>query len=165
MSRLIGDQYAADAVAHLEYLQLLGEVAEYLGRLPVNAITHSMKRKIEDHLQRPGASLHKVRIEQAGKDQLWRDRLEAGACYTGSYRFSPEGLPVLDCLVVGGNLHLRSPALTQEIGEETDPKPTPLVVSLGREVAEGIDIKLDQINSGTSKFVSRIWPKHQHQFK
>lgn len=159
------DQYAVDAVAHLESLQLLGEVAEYLGRLPVNAITHGMKRKIEDHLQRPGASLHRARIEQAAKDQLWRDRLEAGACYTGSYGFTPEGLPVLDCLVIGGHVHLRSPALTQDIGEETDPKATPLVVSLGSELANGIDINLAQINAATSKFVSRSWPNHRHQFE
>lgn len=159
------DQYAVDAVAHLELLQLLGEVSEYLDRLPINAITHSMKRKIEYHTQRPGATIHRIRIERAAKDQLWRDRLEAGACYTGSYHFSPEGLPVLNCLVVGGHVHLRSPALTQEIGQETDPKATPLVVSFGREATDGIDIKLDQINADTSKFVSRIWPKHRHQFE
>jgi hypothetical protein len=158
-------QWPGDAAAQLESLQLLGEVADYLARLPINPMTHSLKQKIETHLGRPGASLHKTRIEQTAKDQLWRERLEAGECYTGSSRFTPLGLPVVHCLVVAGHVHLRSPAISHEASKGAESQAEQMVASMGRELVDGIDIKLSRIDASTSKLVAQNWPHHRHQFK
>lgn len=155
------DQWPVDAVVQLEALKLLSDVADYLGRLPANPMTHSMKRKIEEHLHRPGANAHRARIEQAAIDQQWRNRLQTGECFTGSYRFTPVGLPVLECLVVGAQVHLRSPALSHSPVEDADQ----MAVSFVRELAvDGIDIQLTQINESTRRFVAKEWPHHRHQF-
>ena len=164
MSRPMEDQWPVDAVVHLETLKLLSEVADYLGRLPVNPMTHGMKRKIEEHLQRPGANAHRARIEQTAKDQQWLDRLQAGECFTGSDRYTPVGLPVIDCLVVGGQVHLRSPALSHAIRNGTVADADQMAVSFGRELAEGIDIELTKITPVTSGLVAKNWP-NRHQFK
>lgn len=154
---------SVDAVVQLESLQLLNEVADHLGRLPVNPMTYRLKRKIEDYLQRPGANAHRARTEQTAKDQQWLNRLQAGECFTGSERYTPVGLPAVDCLVVGGQVHLRSPALSHAISHGTDADQ--MAISFGRELAEGIDIELTKITSITSRFVAQNWPNHRHQFK
>ena len=158
------DQWSADAAVQLESLQLLSEVAGYLARLPANPMTHLMKQKIEDFLQRPGANAHHARLEQTAMDQQWLNRLHAGECFTGCDRITPLGLPVVNCLVVGGHVHLRSPALSHAIGNGTVDVADQMAVELGRELSNGVDIQLTQVTPITSRFVAKNWPNHPHQF-
>lgn len=160
------DRWPVDAVVQLEALKLLSEVADYLGRLPANPMTHRMKRKIEEHLHRPGAGAHRARIEQAAKDQQWLNRLQTGGCFTGCDRFTPVGLPVVECLVVGCQVHLRSPAFNHVISNGPVEEADQMAVSFCRDLAvDGIDIQLTQINESTSRYLPKEWALHRHQFK
>lgn len=67
-----------DPAEHQVTLNLLFEAADYLGRLPANALTRELKAKIDAYLQRPGAAVHKERIATAAEDRNWSERLNAG---------------------------------------------------------------------------------------
>ncbi len=130
-----------DAAVHQETLQLLAEAAEYLGRLPLHHLTLGLKSKIDAHLQRPDAKAHQARLERVARDQEWRTRLDAGECFTGCASYTPSGVPLIDCLVVDGILHLRSPAASRCL-EDSDKWAS----AIGREVAAGVRIQLNAMD-------------------
>lgn len=144
-----------DAAVHLETLQLLAEAAEYLGRLPPNPMTYQLKTKIEGYLSRPGANVRRERLASIAKDLEWRTRLDAGECFHGVSRFTPAGLPVVDCLVLRGTVHLRSP-VHENAATRANPVEADLWArAIGREVAAGMSIQL----GGTNKLILKSWPR------
>ena len=135
-----------DPAEHQVTLNLLFEAADYLGRLPANALTRELKAKIDAHLQRPGAAVHKERIAAAAEDRNWSERLNAGGALTGSSQLTPGELPLVQCLVVQGTVHLRSPAIAdaQSLGDAHAPR---LASAIGRELATGMKQVLRPVNA------------------
>lgn len=147
-----------DAAVHQESLRLLAEVAEYLGHLPLNALTREMKVNIEAHLKRPGAKVHIERLETIAKDQEWRARVEAGNAFTGVSRFTPIGLPVVQCLVMRGTVNLRSPLYEEAIMRGDSESADRFATKIGREVAGGLSIELRQVHEVLDKRMLKSWP-------
>lgn len=148
-----------DAAVHQETLRLLTEAAEYLGRLPPNALTREMKVKIEAHLTRPGANVHRDRLETIAKDQEWCARVEAGNAFTGVSRFTPIGLPVVQCLVIRGTVNLRSPAHEEAIMQGDSERSDRFANVIGREVAGGLSIELRNVHEVLDERMLKSWPR------
>lgn len=148
-----------DAAVHQESLQLLAEAAQYLGRLPLNALTRDMKIKIETHLKRPGAKVHRERLDIVAKDQEWCARVEAGNAFTGVSRFTPIGLPVVQCLVIRGTVSLRSPLYEEAIARGDSESADRFATKIGREVAGGLSIDLRQVHEVLDKRMLKSWPR------
>lgn len=141
---------SSDAAVHEETLKLLAETAEYLGRLPLNHVTLKLKSRIDAHLQRPGAKAHADRLASIAKDMEWRNRLEAGTCFSGVTKFTEDGTPELECLVMRGNVYFQSPAYeaAQLSGNEEAMKQ--MALGIGQDIAVGTRIIL-QSPDGLSK--------------
>lgn len=85
MDQLTAEQLAHERLVHASALRLLGEVRDYLRRLPVVPLTRDHARKIDDFLIDPGAVAATRRAyDQERLEEVW----EAG-CY------SADGRPVL----------------------------------------------------------------------
>ncbi|ABD72112.1 hypothetical protein Rfer_4426 (plasmid) [Rhodoferax ferrireducens T118] len=148
-----------DASVHQESLRLLAEAAEYLGRLPPNALTRDMKVKIEAHLTRPGALVHRNRLETVAKDQEWCARVAAGNAFTGFSRLTPIGLPVVQCLVIRGAVNLRSPVHDEAIKRGDLERADRFATEIGREVAGGLRIELREVHEVLDKGMLQSWPR------
>ncbi|MDT8992806.1 hypothetical protein RQP54_18175 [Curvibacter sp. APW13] len=146
-----------DAAVHHETLKLLAEAAEYLGRLPLSHPTLQLKSRLDAHLQRPGAKVHRDRLENIAKDREWRARLEAGQYFHGTSRYTPEGLPVVDCLVIRGNVYLRSPAYADLATQGNSPKATQMAETIAREIATGSNIQLTSVGKERDHLLMRNW--------
>ncbi len=148
---------AIDAREEIESLRLLSEVSEYLGRLPHNYMTSAMKAKVDKYLARPGAKMHEERLRVVASDRAWRERLAAGEFCSGSSSFGLTGAPVVDCLVLAGKVHLRSPAHAEvaEIGDVI--RADKLALEIGREVASGMTIQIVHATDATKSYVVKQW--------
>lgn len=151
--------WSSDAAVHLESLQLLAEAAQYLGRLPRHPLTHNLMSRIEAHLDRPGSKVHKDRLESIAKDMDWRSRMEAGECYSGASRFTPAGLPVVECLIVRGTVNLRSPAHDYVTKHGTLDDANKLATAIGRDITAGLSFQLAAADKITLKSWVPFEPK------
>lgn len=147
-----------DTAVHNSSLRLLAETAEYLGRLPPNAMTRELKVRIDAHLQRPGASV----IEEAAKDREWRERLGAGGAFVGVSGFAPTGVPILQCLALRGTIGFRSPAHEQAQSQGA-PHADHLACSIGHEIAAGMHIGLRPIDAANAfdRELLSSWPRFE----
>jgi hypothetical protein len=151
--------WPADAAVHQITLNLLAEAADYLGRLPANPLTRDLKVKIESHLKRPGAAVHKERVDNIAKDQEWRARVGAGGAFLGMTRYTPVGLPVLECLLLRGAINFRSPAYEQAKLEGATSADS-LACSIGREVVSGLKMHIREIDTGVmGRRILASWPQ------
>lgn len=154
-----------DAAVQLESLDLLAEVSRYLGRLPVHPMTHAMQAKIDRYLQQPGAKANAARLEGLAKDRDWRERLDAGECFTGESSFTPEGAPVVNCLVLNGFVHLRSPALADAAASGDTQAADQLAMNIGHAIAAGMGIKVSSVGPAMAKYVQKSWPRIELNIK
>ena len=148
-----------DAAVHQESLKLLAEAADYLGRLPPNALTREMKVKIEAHLKRPGEKVHRERLKTVAKDQEWCGRVESGNAFTGLSGITPIGLPTLQCLVMRGTVYLRSPLHEEAVMRGDAESAERFAKSIGRDVAGGLSIELMPVNEVLEKGMLKSWPR------
>lgn len=148
-----------DAAVHQESLRLLAEAAEYLGRLPPNALTLEMKVKIEAYLKRPGAKAHRERLETVAKDQEWCVRVESGNAFTGVSGITPIGLPAFQCLVMRGTVFLRSPLLEEAIMRGDSESEERISKTIGREIVGGLRIELRPVHEVLDKRMLKSWPR------
>lgn len=79
----------------------------YLSRLPAHPSTHEVIRRIGDHLESPAAIVQRQRAQRRA-EQI-RFQLTG---LTGSSRFLPVGVPIVQAELIGSTLRLHSPALS-----------------------------------------------------
>lgn len=147
-----------DASEELESLGLLVEVSDYLGRLPRHQMTYAMKAKIDKFLNQPGAKIYAERLAKVAKDRAWRERLEAAEFFFGSSSYGQSGAPVVDCLVLNGRVHLRSPAHAEAVASGDLKTAEEMAMDIGREVATGMNIQIGAASAFTKSHVLKQWP-------
>jgi hypothetical protein len=151
------DPFPDDAAVHLASLKLLAEAADYLGRLPPNALTREMKVKIETHLEGPGTKVHRERLETAAKDREWCDRVESGSAFEGTSGYGPGGLPTLQCLVMRGTVYLRSPLHKDAIMRGDSESSELFAESIGRMVVGGMRIEIQAVHEAFVESTIAKW--------
>lgn len=136
-----------EAQTHRSSLDLLKEVADYLGQLSPNPTHQEMVTKIREHLARPSAKAWQRRTEIVAEDEIFRARIAAGNGFIGtSNAFTLNGLPVLTARLLYPVLRLDSPAVRMTLGVSQDTDPQNPAGRLVHDLARGLDINLGPLD-------------------
>lgn len=132
-----------DSQAHLNSLGLLGEVADYLGRLPAHPMHSQMKRRIEEHLGNPEAKALEKRLTADALDKEYAARIASGVVFSGGgVGYSEEGLPLLLVSFAYPKLRIESPAVSEYHKGEEHKKLQASLSRIGSELAAGIELAM-----------------------
>lgn len=136
-----------EAQTHRSTLDLLREVADYLGRLPSHPAHHAMQTKLEEHLAKPSVKAWHQRTAIVAEDEVFRARVVAGNGFFGtSDSFMPNGLPVLTARLLYPVLRLESPAVRMTPAAGQGKEPVNLAASLAHDLGKGVDINLRSLD-------------------
>lgn len=138
-----------DANEHQISLMLLGDVADYLKRLPTHPKTYEILQRINSHLHHPNAKAMQQRVAILAADQTMSARLASSNGFNGVYRYITNGEPVIAARLIYPFLRLESPAIQSYLNKGDQNRAEHLSAAIGREIAEGVSIDLSPISDLT----------------
>lgn len=132
-----------EAQTHRSTLDLLREVADYLGHLQPDPAHQVMAAKIHEHLAKPSVKAWHKRTAIVADDEIFRARVAAGNAFLGaSNQFMANGLPLLTARLLYPVLRLESPAARMAPAADLDQEQQGPAASLARAITDGLDITL-----------------------
>lgn len=117
--------------------------------------------KIEAHLARPEVSVHAERLEAIAKDRDWASRVAAGESFVGVSRITPNGLPILQCVLMRGTIHFRSPAYDDAMERGGRAEAERMALAIGGDLAAGMCIHLRPTDKVLDKHLLGSWPQQR----
>ena len=142
-----------DASQHQTALDLLGEVADYLGRLPTHPMTHALLQRVHSHVKNPAAKAQNIRLAMLSDSEVFAAKIMSGIGFHGASRYTPIGLPVIAARLVYPVLRLESPAVQSFLSCGDHARAESLSTVIGREILSGVSLDLSPLHP----VLDRVW--------
>lgn len=131
-----------DARLHQAALDLLGEVSDYLSRLPTHPMTHAMHQKVLAYLEDPSATVKRESLVALAAAEKKAELVKSGQSFSGTTRFIPSGVPVLECRLLYPELRIESPAYQYELDTGGDAEA--VLMHIAKDIAQGLTLSMSQ---------------------